>query len=144
MGCFPHPESHTFNPPVGMPGNWTGSDGENPNRVSGLKDGYLNPALDDSRIDGVTGETGNVMNVQLRHEMLSVFVHRLEAHAQFRRNLFVRLAFGNQLEHFHLTRTQAVGAPLPVPCSVPPAPAAIMNALGGGGGGGMCFLCAPL
>ena len=55
---------------------------------------------------------------ELAHEMLPVFVHRLKAHAQFRGDLFVGLAFGNQLEHLHLARTQAVGSLLERPSSI--------------------------
>jgi len=47
------------------------------------------------------------VDIELAHEMLAMFVHRFETDAQFDRHLFVGLAFGNQLEHFQLTRTQA-------------------------------------
>src|SRR5689334_20038204 len=79
---------------------------------SELNNGDLNTALNDSRTDGVAGEARGVVDVQLRHEMLPVFVHGLEAYAQFGGDLFVGLAFGNELEHFHLARTQAVAASL--------------------------------
>ena len=74
-----------------------------------LNDSQLDIAFDDSRTDGVAGEARGVVDVQLRHEMLPMFVDRFEADPQFRRDLFVGLAFGNQLEHLHLTRTQPVG-----------------------------------
>src|SRR6266576_659219 len=73
-----------------------------------LSNGYPDTALDDSLSDGVARETGDVMDVKFGHEMLSMFVNGFEAHAQFRGNLFVGLAFGNQLEHLHLARTQTV------------------------------------
>ena len=76
--------------------------------MPGLNDGQLDAALDDSLGDGVAGEAGDVVDVELAHEMLPMFVHGFEADAQFRGDLLVGLAFGNQLEHLHLARTQAV------------------------------------
>ena len=67
-----------------------------------LQDGYLNTALDDSRTDRVASQACGVVDIQLGHEMLPMFVDRFETDAQFRRDLFVGLAFGDQLEHFHL------------------------------------------
>src|ERR1017187_8090485 len=75
----------------------------------GLVDGHPDIALDDSLGDGVASKPCDVMDVKLVHEMLPMFVHCFEAHAQFPGDLFVGLAFGNQLEHLHLARTQAVG-----------------------------------
>jgi hypothetical protein len=40
------------------------------------------------------------------HEVLPMFFDGLDADAEFRRGLLVGLAFGNQLEHLHLARTQ--------------------------------------
>src|SRR5271167_3177007 len=77
------------------------------NQTIRLADGQLDAALDDSRGDGVTGEAGDLVDVELGHEILPVFFDRLDADAEFRRRLFVGLAFGNQLEHLQLTRTQA-------------------------------------
>jgi len=57
--------------------------------VPGLEDVYLDTALDDSRTNGVAGQTCDVMDVEFAHEMLPVLVHRFEAHAQFRGDLFV-------------------------------------------------------
>ena len=74
----------------------------------GLADDSPVVAFDDSLGDGVAGETGDVMDVELAHETLPIFVHRFEAQAQFGGDLFVGVAFGNQLEHLHLARTQAV------------------------------------
>src|SRR5688572_26010389 len=73
-----------------------------------LIDSQLDIVLDDSRADGVAGETGDVVDVEFAHQMLPVFVHRFESDAQFRGDLFVGFALGNQLEHFHLARTQPV------------------------------------
>src|SRR6202158_3373473 len=84
----------------------------------GLADGAPVVALDDALGDGVAGETGDVMDVELAHEMLPMFVHRFEAHAQFGGDLFVALPFGNQLEHLPLARTQVVALLLELPSSI--------------------------
>ena len=42
------------------------------------------------------------MDIQFAHEVLTMFVNRFKTHAQFRGNLFIGFAFGNQLEHFNL------------------------------------------
>ena len=59
-------------------------------------------------VDGVAGETRGVVDVELLHEILSVFFHRFDADAKFRRGFFVNVAFGNQLKHLCLARTQPV------------------------------------
>ena len=99
----------------------------------GLADDRAGVAFDDSLGDGVAGETGDVMDVELAHEMLPVFVHRLEGHAKFRGYLFVGLAFGNQLKNLDLPRTQAVVFLLRVPLSIQRRLAANFEALGDGG-----------
>ena len=68
-------------------------------------------ALDDAFSDRVARETSDIVDVELAHEMLPVFVHRFESHAQFRRDLLVGFAFRNQLEDLDLTGTQAVAVP---------------------------------
>src|SRR6266576_618151 len=97
-----------------------------------LSNGYPDTALDDSLSDGVARETGDVMDVKFGHEMLSMFVNGFEAHAQFRGNLFVGLAFGNQLEHLHLARTQTVGLLLELPSLIQRLLRPILTALGNG------------
>src|SRR5579859_6527303 len=77
-----------------------------PGRASGLQDGYLNTAFDDSSADRVAGQARGVVDVQLRHEVLPMFVDRFETDAQLRGNLFVGFALGDQLEHLDLARTQ--------------------------------------
>src|ERR1041385_3607206 len=74
----------------------------------GLGNRHPDVAFDNSFGDGVTGKTGDVVDVELAHEMLPMFVHRFEGYAEFRGDLFVGLAFGDQLEHFHFARTQSV------------------------------------
>ena len=65
-------------------------------------DGQLGAALDDAGADGVAGEAGGVVDVELLHEMLTVLLDGLDADAEFGGRLLVGLALGNQLEHFHL------------------------------------------
>jgi hypothetical protein len=71
-----------------------------------LRCSHLNAALDDSVCNGVTGQAGAIVNVELRHEALAVFLHCLGAEVKFFRRLFVRFAFRNELEHFHLSGGQ--------------------------------------
>ncbi len=52
-------------------------------------DVQLDTALDDTRTDRIAGETGDVMNVELVHQLLPMLLHCLDADAEFRRNLFV-------------------------------------------------------
>ena len=75
--------------------------------LPGLSHGQLDTAFDAARRDDVAGETCNVVDVELLHEALPVFLDCLNADAQFRCDLFVGLAFGNQLEHLRFARTQA-------------------------------------
>ena len=98
----------------------------------GLADGHPGVALDDSLGDGVTGETGDVVDVELAHETLPVVVHRFEAHAQLSGDLFVGMALGNQLEHLHLARTQLVALFLERLASIQRLLAATLEALGNG------------
>ena len=69
----------------------------------GLANGQLDAALDDSGADGIAGETGDLVDIELGHEILPMFFDRFNADAKFRRSLFVGLAFGDQLEHLQLT-----------------------------------------
>src|SRR5439155_20996204 len=98
----------------------------------GLADGQPDIALDDALGDGVARETGDVMDVELAHEMLPMFVHRFEADAQFRGDLFVGPAFGNQLEHLHLARTEPVVFLFEAPSSILRLLIATVEALGNG------------
>jgi len=71
-----------------------------------LEDGQLDTAFDDARADGVASEPGGVVDVQFLHEMLAVFFDGLDADAEFRCDLLIGPAFGNELEYFHLARSQ--------------------------------------
>jgi len=71
-------------------------------KLPALNDGQLDTAFDDARADRVARETGGVVDVELLHEMLAMFLHRLDADSEFRRGFLVGLALGNELEHLHL------------------------------------------
>jgi len=60
--------------------------------------------LDNPFGNGITGKAGHLMNFQFVHELLAVFFHRFDADEQFTGDLFVGVAFGDQLEHFRFTR----------------------------------------
>src|ERR1035441_1251236 len=75
-----------------------------------LNDGHLDAALDHARADGVTRKASGVVDVELGHETLAMLLNSLHADAEFRRDLFVGFAFGNQLDHLHFARSQAVFA----------------------------------
>ena len=47
-----------------------------------LNNGQLNTVLDDARTDGIAGETGGVVDVELLHEMLAMFLDGLDADAE--------------------------------------------------------------
>src|SRR5260221_4679207 len=72
------------------------------------------------------------MDVELAHEVLPMFVHRFEAHAQFRGDLFVGLAFGNQLERLHLARAEVIILLFEFPSSLQRRLLAAVEALGNG------------
>jgi hypothetical protein len=59
--------------------------------------------LDNPRTDSVTGESGGVMDVQLLHDIMAMFLDGFDINSEFRRHFLVGFAFGNQLEHFQLT-----------------------------------------
>ena len=69
---------------IGLMFRWTTPSGED--RAGRLCNSLLgnfdsDTALDEAFSDGAAGETCDVMNVELAHEMLPMFVHRFEAHA---------------------------------------------------------------
>jgi hypothetical protein len=53
--------------------------------LGALDDTQLHTAFDDSRGDGVAGETRRVVDVELFREILAVFFHRFDADAKLRR-----------------------------------------------------------
>ncbi len=54
-----------------------------------LNNRQLHAALNDAGADGVASEAGGVVDVELLHQMLAMFFHRLDADAEFRRGLLV-------------------------------------------------------
>jgi hypothetical protein len=57
----------------------------------------MSAVLDNPRTDGVSGESGGVMNVEPLHEVLAMLLDGLETDAEFRRYSLVGFAFDNQL-----------------------------------------------
>ena len=72
-----------------------------------LNNGQLDATFDDARANGVAGESGDSVDVELLHEMLAMSFDGFHADAELRRDLFGGFTLGNQLEHFHLSRVQA-------------------------------------
>jgi hypothetical protein len=83
-----------------------------PTRWTGLADRQLDTALDDARTDGVAGETGHVMDVQLLHETLPVLLDRFDAERppvhHLRKHLPQGLIVLNQGEPFRENRQMLI------------------------------------
>src|SRR5579862_6730080 len=75
----------------------------------GSDNGQLHAALDDARADRVAREAGSVVDVEFQHEMLAMLLNSLDADAKFGSGFLVGLAFGNELEYFHLARGELGG-----------------------------------
>src|SRR5437867_2188799 len=56
--------------------------------------------------DGVARKAGHIMNIQFVHDLLPMFLHRLDADGEFGGDLLVGLALGNELEHLRFARSQ--------------------------------------
>ena len=69
----------------------------------------LHAAFDDAGGDGVAGQAGGVVDVELVHEALAVFFHGFDADVQDLGAFLVRFALGDELEHLHLPRGENVG-----------------------------------
>ena len=67
----------------------------------------LNAAFNNSRGDGVTSKTRNVVDAQLLHEMLTMLFHGFDTNPEFGGDLFVGFTFGNQLKHSFFAGSQA-------------------------------------
>src|SRR6185295_15724673 len=83
---------------------------EDENDSGSLNDLDPHSTFDDALRNRVASQAGDVVNVEFAHEMLAMLVHRFETDTQFRRDLLVGPAFGNQLQHFDFTRTQVIAA----------------------------------
>ena len=84
-----------------------------PSRI--LDNAQLHTAFDDPRRDGAAGQPCSVVDPELLHEMLPVFLDCFHADAQFRCDLFVGLTLGGQLEHFRLAGAK-LDAPVVAGC----------------------------
>jgi hypothetical protein len=62
----------------------------------------LHAALYDPRADRIPGQPCCVVDIEFGHEMFPVLLDSFDADAKFRRGFLVGLAFGDELEHFHL------------------------------------------
>ena len=60
--------------------------------------------------DGVLGQLGHAVEVELFHDLAAVGFDGLDAHVQARRDLLGRLAFGHELQHLALAGGQGVEA----------------------------------
>src|SRR5688572_5439014 len=67
---------------------------------------WIHGAFNNAGADSVTGEPGRIMDSQFIHDILPMFLDRFYADLQVTGDLLVRFAFGDQLQHFHLTRTE--------------------------------------
>ena len=79
--------------------------------------GELGGGLDEAGADGVAGEGGGVVDVELFHEVLAVFLDGLDADAEVVGGLLVGIALGDELEDFDLALGQASGL-FAVKCAV--------------------------
>ena len=66
----------------------------------------MDVALDDAGGDGVSGQASGVVNVELVHEALAMFLDGLDTDVELVGGFLVGFAFGDQLEHFGLSRAE--------------------------------------
>ena len=74
---------------------------ENPKKIPVLNNGHLDTALNDTLADGVAGESGDIVDFELRYETLAMCFDGLHADAEFPGDFLVGFAFGDELDHFH-------------------------------------------
>jgi len=94
-----------------------------------LNDGQLNAALNNALADGIASKASDLVDVELGHETLAMLLNSLHTDAKFRRDLFVGMTFGNELENFHFARSQAVSARVDPPASIQQLSLSFGNAL---------------
>ena len=66
----------------------------------------LNTAFDDPSSNGEAGETCNIVDMQLLHEMLTMLFDGFDADAKVRSHLPIDMAFGNHLQQISFTRSK--------------------------------------
>ena len=71
--------------------------------------GELARRFDQTGADGVAGEAGRVVDVELVHHGLPVFFHGLDTDTEFAGRLLVGVAFGNELQNFDLALGEGFG-----------------------------------
>ena len=59
----------------------------------------LNAAFNNPCGDGVASKPRYIVDAQLLHEMLAMLLHSFDTNPEFEGNLFIGVAFGNQLKH---------------------------------------------
>src|SRR6267378_2652815 len=68
-------------------------------------------SLNDPLGNRVARQAGNVMNAQLVHDLLPMFLDGLDADAQLGRDLLVGAPLGDQLQYLSLPRSQVICPP---------------------------------
>jgi hypothetical protein len=71
-----------------------------------LCNGQMWIALDDPSIDGEMSQACDSANAELLHEISAMFFDGFDADAEIRGSLFVKLAFGDELQHLNFTGGQ--------------------------------------
>src|ERR1041385_7351076 len=66
--------------------------------------------LHDAFGDGVAGQAGGIMDVELVYHLLAMFLDRLDADVQFSGNLLIGLALRDELQNFRLAGGEPVSA----------------------------------
>src|SRR2546428_841838 len=66
-------------------------------------------AFNDAFGNSVTGQAGDIVDVQLIHDLLPMLLNGFDADDQFAGDLFVGETFGDELEHFGLARGEFAG-----------------------------------
>ena len=56
----------------------------------------------DVPLDGIPGQPGDVVDIKFVHDLLAVFLNRLNADSQFGSDPFVGETLGDELEYLHL------------------------------------------
>ena len=64
--------------------------------------------MDQPDLDRKPDETGDITDLQPLHQLGTMRLNRFGAEAQPEGNLFGRVAFGNELENFPLTRAEPI------------------------------------
>ena len=66
---------------------------------------YLDAVLNDPSRDGVARKSSSVVDIELIHHLLAVFLNRLLTNAQMGRDLLVRHALSHKLQYLCFTQS---------------------------------------